>query len=46
MSPLKADKKALSFVPQIKQANAALAEAEAKGFQQSLTLARWAASLN
>jgi hypothetical protein len=35
MSPLKADKKALSFVPQIKQAHAALAEAEAKGFQQS-----------
>jgi Protein of unknown function (DUF3102) len=39
MSPLKADKKALSFVPQIKQAHAALAEAEAKGFQQSLALA-------
>ena len=38
MSPLKADKKALSFVPQIKQAHAALAEAEAKGFQQSLAL--------
>ena len=38
MSPLKADKKALSFVPQIKQAHAALAEADAKGFQQSLAL--------
>jgi hypothetical protein len=37
--PLKADKIALSFVPQIKQVHAALAEAEGKGFQQSLTLA-------
>jgi hypothetical protein len=36
--PLKADKMAASLIPQIKEAAAALAEAEAKGFQQSLAL--------
>jgi Protein of unknown function (DUF3102) len=39
MSSLKADKKAQSLVPQIKQAHDALAEAETKGFRQSLELA-------
>lgn len=38
MSPLEADKMAASLIPQIKEAAAALAEAEAKGFQQSLAL--------
>ena len=39
MSPLKADKKAQSLVPQIVEAHDALTEAETKGFKQSLALA-------
>jgi Protein of unknown function (DUF3102) len=38
-TPLKADKKAASLIPQIIKAHDALTEAETKGFRQSLELA-------